>query len=264
MFQAETRGPNVKKQAWNHNIKGGDDEYHGMIHTAAHIYYYGNRFGLTSPPTNATLKKQMKIAAREQNGTSSHVHKRRFIHLAQIHIKEWGEESQQVFGTTIHELAHAAHWNMDRNAYNNLIWDGYISDEVFNNAHPGDVRTLETWATTVEILFALNRYKDMFSQPNYEYNEGNFQRRTINGCGSCDFYTSAGYDMIDNINQRTHPDFGNGSVLFRVDRVSGYTVKQLEDGLRGAKSWTEWRNNIKARHNNTTENFVDELFNNWN
>ena len=258
LFQAETRGPRVKKRDWNHNIRGGDDEYHGMIHTAAHIYYYGSRFGLTSPPTNATFKKQMKIAAREQNGVSSHVHQRRFIHLAQIHIKEWGEKSQQVFGTTIHELAHAAHWNLDRSAYNNLVWDGYISDEVFNNAHPGDVRTLETWATTVEILFALNRYKDMFNQPNYEYNHRNFQRRTINGCGSCNFYTSAGYDMIDNINQRSV--YGSA---FPLDRVRGYTVKQLEDGLRGAKSWTEWRNNIKARSNNSTENFIDELFNNW-
>ena len=98
----------------------------------------------------------------------------------------------------------------------------------------------------------------MFNQPNYEYNEENFQRRTINGCGSCNFYTSAGFDMIDNINQRNL--YGSA---FPLDRVSGYTVKQLEDGLRGAKSWREWRNNIKARSNNSTENFVDELFNNW-
>jgi hypothetical protein len=255
LFQAETRGPKVKKQAWNHNIKGGDDEYHGMIHTAAHIYYYGSRFGLTSPPTNSFWRKQMKIAAREQNGVSSHVHQRRWIHLAQIHIKKWGEESQQVFGTTIHELAHAAHWAMDRSAYNNLVWDGYISDAVFNNQNRGDVRTLETWATTVEILFALNRYRDMFNQPNYKYNLENFQFRKIS---DNNFYTSAGFDMIDNINQRNV--YGSA---YPLDRVSGYTVKQLEDGLRGAKSWTEWRNNIKARHNNSTENFVDELFNNW-
>ena len=54
-----------------------------------------------------------------------------------------------------------------------------------------------------------------------------------------------------------------GQLESYLDRVSGYTVKQLEDGLRGAKSWTDWRNNIKARHNNSTESFVDELFNNW-
>ena len=64
--------------------------------------------------------------------------------------------------------------------------------------------------------------------------------------------------MIDNINQRSV--YGSA---FPLDRVRGYTVKQLEDGLRGAKSWTEWRNNIKARSNNSTENFIDELFNNW-
>lgn len=258
LFQAETRGPKVKKQDWNHSIKGGDDEYHGIIHTAAHTYYYGSRFGLTSPPTNAFFKKQMKIAAREQNGISSHVHQRRWIHLAQIHIKEWGEESQQVFGTTIHELAHAAHWNLDKNAYNNLVWDGYISDEVFNNAHPGDVRTLETWATTVEIMFALKRYRDHFNNLEYEYNFNNFQKRTINGCGSCNFYTSLGVDMIDNINQRNI--YG---LSYPKDRVKNYTIKQLENGLKGARSWTQWRNNIKAKTNNPTEGYVNELINNW-
>lgn len=262
LFQAETRGPRVKKQAWNHNIKGGDDEYHGMIHTAAHIYYYGSRFGLTSPPTNATFKKQMKIAAREQNGTSSHVHQRRWIHLAQIHIKEWGEESQQVFGTTIHELAHAAHWNLDKNAYNNLVWDGYISDEVFNNAHPGDVRTLETWATTVEIMFALKRYRDFFNQPSYEYGKrGGVPIRNFQLQRKADenFYTSAGFDMIDNINQRNL--YGSA---YPIDRVSGYTIKQLENGLRGTKSWKQWRDNIKNKYSNPTEQYLDELFNNWN
>lgn len=73
------------------------------------------------------------------------------------------------------------------------------------------------------------------------------------------FYTSAGFDMIDNINQRD-----NYGSAFPIDHVNGYTIKQLEDGLIGAKSWIDWRNNIKATSNNPTEIFVDELFNNWN
>ena len=37
--QAETRGPKLKKQAWNHNIKGGKAEYYGHIHRASHNYF---------------------------------------------------------------------------------------------------------------------------------------------------------------------------------------------------------------------------------
>lgn len=156
-----------------------------------------------------------------------------------------------------------------------LYWKGWISPcapSAESCDHPGPTgasarRTLETWATTVEILFALNRYRDMFNQPDYEYtllpNGFHLRNRQNLRISAENHYTSAGWDMIDNINQRTHPDFGNGSILFPADRVSGYTIKQLEDALRGAKSWWQWRDNIKNRYNNSTEQHLDELFNNW-
>lgn len=50
---------------------------------------------------------------------------------------------------------------------------------------------------------------------------------------------------------------------FPNDNVSGYTIKQLEDTLVGAKSWTQWRDNIRNRYNNPTEIYLDGLFNNW-
>ncbi|MGB0769174.1 MAG: hypothetical protein ACPGPB_00310 [Flavobacteriaceae bacterium] len=273
LFQAETRGPKVKKQAWNLNIRGGDDEYHGMIHTAAHIYYYGSRFGLTSPPTNGLLKRQMKIAAREINGGStgsSYSHFRNDLTLgllAQIHIKAWGRSSDKVFGTTIHELAHAAHSVVDRGSYDNLVRDGWIIWWQGGAVKHNNRRCLETWASTVEIAFALNRYRDHFGQPDYEYtllpNGFHLRNRQNQTIAYDNHYTSAGWDMIDNINQRTHLDFGNGSTAYPIDRVSGYTIKQLEDALRGARSWWQWRDNIKNRYHNSTEQYLDELFNNW-
>jgi hypothetical protein len=269
LFQAETRGPKVKKQTWNHNIKGGDDEYHGMIHTAAHIYYYGSRFGLTSPPTNSFWKTQMKIAAREQTGTSSFSHARGDFGLgllAHIHIKQWGADSDKVFGTTIHELAHAAHQEFDASAYNSLVWKSWISPcapSAESCDHPGPRgasarRTLETWATTVEILFALNRYRDMFNQPDYEYYFKNRQDLPIN---SQPFYTSLGYDLIDTINQRIDitPTY---SGLYPQDRVSGYTIKQIENSLKNTNSWGEWKEHVKEQ--NPNNQYIDELFNNWN
>ena len=272
LFQAETRGPKVSNQVWNHSIKGGDDEYHGMIHTAAHTYYYGSRFGLTSPPTNSFWKKQMKIAAREQRGTSSFSHARGDFTLgllAHIHIKEWGAPSDKIFGTTIHELAHGAHQEFDASAYNSLVWKGWISPcapsaESCDDPGPTGAsarRTLETWATTVEILFALNRYRDMFNQPDYKYYFKNRQDLPIN---TQPYYTSLGYDLIDNINQRIDitPTY---SGIYPRDRVSGYTIKQIENSLKNTNSWEEWKEHIKEQNpNNLTNQYIDELFNNWN
>ncbi len=50
---------------------------------------------------------------------------------------------------------------------------------------------------------------------------------------------------------------------FPQDRVSGYTIAQIEQGLRGARSWDQWRDNMIIRHSNATENRLNELFANW-
>lgn len=124
-------------------------------------------------------------------------------------------------------------------------------------------RLLETWATTVEIMFAIERYRDLYNQPDYEYekkydgipNTGNSQYQTI---AEENHYTSAGYDMIDNFNQRS--DYGNA---YPADRVSGYSITQLENALINAKSWWQWKDNIKNHYNNPSEQYLNELFNNW-
>ena len=281
LFQAETRGPK-STSAWNYDIKGGDDEYHGMIHTAAHTYYYGNRFGLTSPPKVSGFfgAGQMKIAAREINGGStgssySHIRGELTFGLApHIHIKAWEQSSDRVFGTTIHELAHAAHSVVDRGSYDDLVRNGWIFPWLsLNNSvdNPGPVgnsarRLLETWASTVEIALSVNRYKNKFGLSGYEYgNSDGYNRRNRQNIriDSQNHYTSGGWDMIDNINQRIHLEFGNGNIAYPVDRVSGYTIKQLENALNGAKSWNEWKDNIKNNYINSTSIYLDELFSNW-
>lgn len=271
LFQAETRGPK-QKSAWNKNIKGGDDEYHGMIHTAAHTYYYRDIFNLTRPPENGLLQRQIKIAARETApwgipSSYSHLRSELTLGLApQIHIKAWGRSSDRVFGTTIHELAHAAHSIVDRGSYDNIVRDAFLafSSETRNNNR----RLLETWPTTVEIALTVDRYKNKFDQTGYEYeirnpdidNSGNKQFFTIN---DENHYTSAGWDMMDDFNQGSSTLSGGYGSQYPFDRVSGYTIDQLEYALRGARSWWEWRDNIKSRYDNPTEEYLNELFANW-
>jgi len=112
--------------------------------------------------------------------------------------------------------------------------------------HPGPTganarRLMETWATTVEIVFTLHRYRNVFNQSDYEYegidgftNSGNLQIQTIT---EENFYTSAGYDMLDSFNQRDR----HNNNLIPIDRVEGYTINQLENALNGATAWHIWK-----------------------
>ena len=65
--QAEIRGPKVKKQPWNLNIRGGRKEYLGHIHRAAYHYYYKNIIGLRRPQQNGLFRTQLKIRAHFRN-----------------------------------------------------------------------------------------------------------------------------------------------------------------------------------------------------
>ena len=260
-FQAEYRGP-IRNSRWDHDIRGGEHEYFGRIHQGAFDYYYGDRFGLTSPPTNATLRRQIKIAARKENDQSSYVKARRIWFGADISLQAWEDSSDEIYGTIVHELAHAAHRELDGSAYNNVVFDAYTSPCVsFNgcdNLGPtgnNNRRLLETWATTVELLFVLRRYRDEAGNPTYQYRDNNLQFLRID---EENHYTSAGLDMIDDINQRAV--FG---VARPLDRVEGYTINQLEQALIGARSWWEWRDQIRTNYNNPTEGFLNELFANW-
>ncbi|MDE0471351.1 MAG: hypothetical protein OXH57_05370 [Ekhidna sp.] len=46
--------------------------------------------------------------------------------------------------------------------------------------------------------------------------------------------------------------------------VSGDTIRQIEDALRGKKTWNAWRDNIKSKYpNNATKDKLDVLFAFW-
>jgi len=118
---AKYNGPK-KKGDWNLKIKGGTQEYYATIFRATHLYYYGNMFGLTRPKHQTPFGGRLIINAKKLNDKSSYAHYRSLILGADILLKEWGSPTDEVFGTTIHELAHAAHREVDRFAYNSLVW----------------------------------------------------------------------------------------------------------------------------------------------
>lgn len=284
--QATYNGP---KQRGNWNKDFGSEgsagvsdrhQYYALIFQAARDYYYGSRFGLSSPPRNSDLKPQVKIAAdikARQNDKPSHsaMYARTGGLLPSIYIRTWTDRADRVYAVTTHELAHAAHWNMDRDAFKLLVVGAYGAKVASSEA------VIESWANGVEWQFAQARYRNLLGIAGYEYEDdkrinrhvfppdgrsnGNYQEQRLAGFNERAndlIYSSIVVDMIDNENQRFTRGHG-GSVAYPVDNVAGYTIQQIEQGLRGVSSWSAWRESMKQRHNNPTEENINELFNNW-
>lgn len=182
VFQAHMRGPRLSRGAWFRDIRPEDtrDTYPTFAHLGAHRYYYGNRLGTTNPPLNGAGKRQMKIAAMQVDGSSSHIPFFSAISggaIAQIHLKAWQEPTDEIYGTMIHELAHAAHRNYDFIGYNSLVARGYTipcatgagCGDPSNTDHQTARRVMETWAQTAETEFTLERYRNEFNTPGYNY-----------------------------------------------------------------------------------------------
>lgn len=267
--QAETKGPTEKNRPWNLTIMPlhRTDTKYAIIHRAA-MDYHNNPFNITKPRKNVKLK----TVRATRDCTSSHVTMRRNFGGADILLCGLTEDCSETYGMAIHELAHSAHYQFNRPGYNKLVADGHI-DPWFSlrgqsHDNPGPTarsarRTLETWATTVELRFVQRRYNlqgNGFDNnnvvsvaPQYRYLMQNY---TVT---DSPYYTSCGFDLTDPFNQ-------NGwRSTCPIDNVSGYTIKQLESALYGATNWNAWRDNIKQQNTNffATGN-VDELFANWN
>ena len=83
-------------------------------------------------------------------------------------------------------------------------------------------------------------------------------------------YTGIVEDLIDGKKTTESCCFfvreGSKQVGFRKyeDKVSGYTIKQIEEALRGQETWNGWKENIKKRYDNPSEIYLDEAFRFWN
>lgn len=227
--RAKYGGPK-KRGNWDLNIKGGGQEFYATIFRAAHHYYYKNIKGLRRPPQNRFWKTQLKIRAynKSNNDTNgSHCASCRFLGIGSpVKIYNPQRDSEDIYGTVIHELAHASHWSMDRYSYRNC-----------------SAIVAESWARGVQWELTRMVYTG--------YRGG----RTIPPS-----YTQVVVDMIDPNYSSENANLNNG--LWN-DNVTGYTIRQLEDALKGQRNWNDWKDNIENKYNNGTKNNLEALFNHW-
>ena len=246
--QAETKSPNMKAQNWNCDIirsMGQHAWYYATIFQAAHDYYYKDILGLHRPQLNNFGNSQMKIAAKVLTTASSHLNQfAPFGILPSIYINTWDDPSERVYGVTIHELAHSAHREMGIRAYGSLAWKAYAEPEAWGTGatdkEKSAKRVMESWAVAVEITLTRLRYQRLNAPfSNYRATQnapfGNYQFIPLSFDVSTNtFYTSACFDLTDNVNQRSI--FGS---TMPNDNVQGFTIKQVQDIIKDSESWGE-------------------------
>jgi hypothetical protein len=223
--QAYYNGPK-REGSWNLTISSGMSRLYAIVHAALYDYYKGNRLGLKSPPTSGA-KMKVGVYNSDEDVNGSHCKDCRFAGiLPRLKIYANNRTVDEIYATTIHELAHASHWEFRKNNWNET------SDKL-----------KESWARGVQWALTRLRY------PNYR-----------GGTTIMPNYTQIVVDLIDT----QANDFTNNGLNFPLDQVEGYTIRQIEDALRGQSSWNGWRDNIRNSYENTTENNLDALFVNWN
>ncbi len=237
---AKYDGPK-KRGNWDLNIKDGSQEFYATIFRAAHHYYYKNIKSLRRPPQNSFWQTQLKIRAYNESNNDAngnHAAWRRFLGLGSaVKIYNPQNNSQDIYATTIHELAHASHWNMDRSNFNDT-----------------ELIVKESWARGVQ--WELTRMVYPTYSLTYKY--------------SRKAYTGIVEDMIDGVKIRKSYYYyknDNNPWVYSYksynDNVSGYSMRQLEDALKGQKNWNNWKNNIKNKYKNGTKNNLDDCFSYW-
>lgn len=103
-----------KKGNWDYHFARtkSETEFAGATaFRAAYHYYYKNIGGLRRPPQNSFWKAQMNIKVFNQSGTNNAYPARRWFDGNPVKLYLKGISTINFYATTIHELAHSAHWN---------------------------------------------------------------------------------------------------------------------------------------------------------
>ena len=204
--------------------------YYSTIFRAAYKFYYQNIHGLSRPPENGFWRTQLKIKASTdtKNEYGSTNPARRFLGIgSMVKIFTYAEGTLQTYATTIHELAHAAHWNLV------IKDDDSNRNKNYNNAEDS---MCESWATGLQWYLTKDVYASYLGK--YPFGE----------------YTNVVMDLID-----MEGEINNG---LQFDGVDNLDIVEIQNALKGATSWTEWRNNITKKYP-SQKNSIYALFTYW-
>lgn len=260
VFLACNWGP-YQRGDWNEEIQENEEQqqFYGHIYRASYDYYFNDILDLQRPPMNIQGRPKFKMATYfDGNGTSFFFPFPGYV-IPQIQILRNNRTGAvDIYGLTMHELAHAAHWEKDTTAMASLGWQAgellLFQNECNASSNAiGARKVIESWATGASWALTKEKY------PGNRGDEPRTDSLSICPYDDPEYYTAVAIDMIDDLTG-TPLNHGAGAP---IDSVQGYTIKQIEDALIGTTSWNGWKDNIKSLHTNPTESHLDSLFSFW-
>ncbi|MDR0516412.1 MAG: fibrobacter succinogenes major paralogous domain-containing protein [Fibromonadaceae bacterium] len=213
---------------WYHTFKDDQAKW-CVIWTAAWNYWYGNDIGgLKRPRQNDwwnPFKHSLEINVYDKNATDYNKHLGQYTigpFVEYIMVLAYGRSHVEMYGTTIHEIAHSSHCYY----YNNMKVKESFQPQYFKNL-PKILK--ESYARGVQRYLTIKRY-GTWAVSSYDKE-----------------YTGIFEDLED-----TDPTFARTNEY--CDRVSGITVPMAEKVLFESYTWNDFKNKLMIAYPNETPN----------
>lgn len=235
---------------------GGLTRYHffALVHNASYDYYKNaiGKFGLQNPGN-------LNITTRYYgSGSESGAQWYPFNSAIRVSRSSSGiyRGSDGIYATTVHELTHSGHRKKDPGMFS-----------IFESTSKTRLLMIESWAEGVETILTNQRYTTMYAlnghgtyrgttRGTHNLTQGWNGKRQLDLVATMNKYTPLVIDLVDNVNQNTLNTLNN----LPIDRVSGYTLNQIQGALKDSRTISDWRNKLVNNYNNSTEGFVDDVF----
>lgn len=231
---------------WNLYLEGFSiSHFHGTIFKAAAEYYYGDISGLKRPPLNVKGEPKMRIIASLSKIIESSFDYDPYIKYHSIHDPDYASASNprwieiyytylyahELYGLVIRNLAYASLYDMNKDDYRKRT-----------------APMINSWGMGVDHYLsqkAFHGYKLQYARNSH---------------------TGIVEDMMDGFKtswSNYHGVFTEFGYKEYEDRVSGYTITQIEQSLDGVTTIEDWLQNIKTLFDNETKDNLDQAFDYW-
>ncbi len=251
-FKNSTREDDITYTYDLTNNKDQVDNLHELaasVFVAAYEFYHGDRKGFKKPRDN------MRFRIYNKSGRAGHAGLYFFLtNQIKIYINDQAgarRTAQRTIRTTLHELGHASHYNLDGCCFSN---------NAFHEQGPNNEDQIlkESWAMYVEHHLV----KGFFPSYNGDFSQGLTFGKMNQGFsqgGREGKYTSLFFDLVDTKDQSENGNLSN----FPKDQVYGYTTNQMQEALKGTSSLQEFHDKLYHRYYNSSEQHLQTLIDSY-